>query len=128
MKYLFLSAGSLSELDNALSEAKTVPVSPCVVPGLDVLHVLLWLEAPLGLEWRVDQPGLAQHHQAGHAGDGGALLAGLQGGNQPRHWPAHLPGCEVTHLLRHVVEDVSRLLVTLLTSMLPPPLSPWSGR
>ena len=105
----------LSELDNALGEAKIIK-DETVVSGLDVLEDRL--ETPLSLEGRGDQPGLPHGHQTGHPGDPGTLSAGLQAGHQFGDWPADLPGCQVTNLLGNVVKDVSSFLLTLLTAML----------
>ena len=55
----------LSELDNALGEAKIIK-DELVVSGLDVLQDRL--ETPLSPEGRRDQPGLAHGHQTGHPG------------------------------------------------------------
>ena len=55
----------MSELDNALGEAKIIK-DELVVSGLDVLQDRL--ETPLSPEGRRDQPGLAHGHQTGHPG------------------------------------------------------------
>ena len=106
----------LSELDNALGEAKIIK-DELVVSGLDVLQVRL--ETPFSLEGPGDQSGLAHGHETGDAGHPGALPAGLQPGHQLGDWPADLPWCQVARLLGNVVEDVSSFLVTLLNTVAP---------
>ena len=61
----------MSELDNALGEAKIIK-DEMVVSGLDILHNRL--ETPFSLEGRGDQSRLAHGHHTGHAGHPGARV------------------------------------------------------
>ena len=85
-----------------------------VVSGLDILHYRL--ETPFCLEGRCDHPGLAHGHHTGDAGHPGALPAGLETGHELCDGAADLPWCQVTGLLGNVVQHVSGLLLTLLTT------------
>ena len=72
------------------------------------------VQAPLGLQGLVNLLGVAELEVAGLLGDDGALVLGLQLGDQLGLEPAGLLGVEVTHLLGDIQERGDNLVVALL--------------
>merc|ERR1719226_32489 len=74
------------------------------------------VQAPLGLQGLVNLLGVAELEVAGLLGDDGALVLGLQLGDELGLEPAGLLGVEVTHLLGDIQERGDNLVVALLRS------------
>ncbi len=76
------------------------------------------IQTPPGAQGLVDLLGLGELEVASLLGDGGALVAGLQAGDQLGLEAAGLLGVQVTGLLRHINKRGDGLVMALLGSLL----------
>ena len=76
------------------------------------------VQAPLGLQGLLNLLGVAELEVAGLLGDDGALMLGLELGDELGLEPAGLLGVQVAHLLRDIKERHNGLVVALLGTLL----------